>query len=402
MSKYKKIFSGLGLLSISTLVGASVVACANKKPKASDSSTEAIEQNNNQGNSTTPEQGKPEQNDNTDQGNGSNSNKQEENKGEGSKGDSKQENKPTPTPQPKPEPNDQGNSTTPEQGKPEQNDNTGQGNGSNSNKQEENKGEGNKGDSKQENKPTPTPQQKPEAKSMELLTKINQLPYPKQDAKAKELLIEKVNNIKAKKISDEKKFQELVALETTIDNIKVELIKVIKAINDLPYPKKYTNNKDIKIDNKNNKNIIFRLKEKLNSLIDFEKINNTLQNEWKEKVEKYNQVFKNIEKFIDNTKLINRFLETDLEIDQKTKNLNDEETLLIYHIYDTVTKKYHQKINELKLKPDMKKTYTDKFKLINHGNIKARKHDASWLLTETKKIIDEFKNIETKSKSMTV
>ncbi|MCU9933193.1 hypothetical protein NWQ33_04860 [Mycoplasmopsis cynos] len=56
MSKYKKIFSGLGLLSISTLVGASVVACANKKPKASDSSTEAIDQNNNQGNSTKPDQ----------------------------------------------------------------------------------------------------------------------------------------------------------------------------------------------------------------------------------------------------------------------------------------------------------------------------------------------------------
>ncbi|MCU9932757.1 hypothetical protein NWQ33_02295 [Mycoplasmopsis cynos] len=57
MSKYKKIFSGLGLLSISTLIGASVVACANKKPKASDSSAEAIDQNNNQGNSTTPKDG---------------------------------------------------------------------------------------------------------------------------------------------------------------------------------------------------------------------------------------------------------------------------------------------------------------------------------------------------------
>ncbi|WP_322961937.1 hypothetical protein RRG51_03940 [Mycoplasmopsis cynos] len=402
MNKYKKIFSGLGLLSISTLVGASVVACANKKHEASDSSTEAIDQNNNQGNSTTPEQEKPGPND---QGNSSKPKEGENTPGNPAPQAPKAPEKPESPKNPEnstPGTHDQGNSTTPEQGKPEQNDNTGQGNGSNSNKQEENKGKGGKGDSKQENKPTPTPQPKPEAKSMELLTKINQLPYPKQDAKAKELLIEKVNNIKAKKISDEKKFQELVALETTIDNIKVELIKVIKAINDLPYPKKYTNNKDIKIDNKNNKNIIFRLKEKLNSLIDFEKINNTLQNEWKEKVEKYNQVFKNIEKFIDNTKLINRFLETDLEIDQKTKNLNDEETLLIYHIYDTVTKKYHQKINELKLKPDMKKTYTDKFKLINHGNIKARKHDVSWLLTETKKIIDEFKNIETKSKSMTV
>ncbi|WAM08699.1 hypothetical protein [Mycoplasmopsis cynos] len=59
MNKYKKIFSGLGLLSISTLIGASVVACA-KKPSPKDSNTEAIDQNNNQGNSTTPEQEKPE------------------------------------------------------------------------------------------------------------------------------------------------------------------------------------------------------------------------------------------------------------------------------------------------------------------------------------------------------
>ncbi|WP_322949538.1 hypothetical protein RRG44_02620 [Mycoplasmopsis cynos] len=42
MSKYKKIFSGLGLLSISTLVGASVVACANKKPEASGSIIENL------------------------------------------------------------------------------------------------------------------------------------------------------------------------------------------------------------------------------------------------------------------------------------------------------------------------------------------------------------------------
>ncbi|UWV82381.1 Vmc-like lipoprotein signal peptide domain-containing protein [Mycoplasmopsis cynos] len=57
MNKYKKIFSGLGLLSISTLIGASVVACANKKPSPKDSSTEEIDQNNNQGNSTTPKDG---------------------------------------------------------------------------------------------------------------------------------------------------------------------------------------------------------------------------------------------------------------------------------------------------------------------------------------------------------
>ncbi|WAM02922.1 hypothetical protein ONA22_03645 [Mycoplasmopsis cynos] len=43
MNKYKKIFSGLGLLSISTLIGASVVACA-KNPSPKDSNTEAIDQ----------------------------------------------------------------------------------------------------------------------------------------------------------------------------------------------------------------------------------------------------------------------------------------------------------------------------------------------------------------------
>ncbi|WP_322961942.1 hypothetical protein RRG51_00010 [Mycoplasmopsis cynos] len=36
MNKYKKIFSGLGLLSITTLIGASVVACANNKSSAKD------------------------------------------------------------------------------------------------------------------------------------------------------------------------------------------------------------------------------------------------------------------------------------------------------------------------------------------------------------------------------
>ncbi|WP_322960255.1 hypothetical protein [Mycoplasmopsis cynos] len=36
MNKYKKIFNGLGLLSITTLIGASVVACANNKSSAKD------------------------------------------------------------------------------------------------------------------------------------------------------------------------------------------------------------------------------------------------------------------------------------------------------------------------------------------------------------------------------
>ncbi|MCU9932798.1 hypothetical protein NWQ33_02550 [Mycoplasmopsis cynos] len=36
MNKYKKIFNGLGLLSITTLIGTSVVACANNKSSAKD------------------------------------------------------------------------------------------------------------------------------------------------------------------------------------------------------------------------------------------------------------------------------------------------------------------------------------------------------------------------------
>ncbi|WAM06935.1 hypothetical protein ONA23_01840 [Mycoplasmopsis cynos] len=36
MKKYKKIFSGLGLLSITTLMGASIVACSPKEEKGQD------------------------------------------------------------------------------------------------------------------------------------------------------------------------------------------------------------------------------------------------------------------------------------------------------------------------------------------------------------------------------
>ncbi|UWV93381.1 hypothetical protein NW062_05340 [Mycoplasmopsis cynos] len=111
MSKYKKIFSGLGLLSISTLIGAGVVACA-KNPSPKDSSTEAIDQNNNQGNSTTPEQGKPKTPQNPAPGTDHNNQEKPEVPKEG-----------TPTPEaPKTE-----TSKNPEMSKenPKQNDNTG-------------------------------------------------------------------------------------------------------------------------------------------------------------------------------------------------------------------------------------------------------------------------------------
>ncbi|WP_410174275.1 hypothetical protein RRG43_02050, partial [Mycoplasmopsis cynos] len=40
MKKYKKIFSGLGLLSITTLMGASIVACSPKEEKADKAKAE--------------------------------------------------------------------------------------------------------------------------------------------------------------------------------------------------------------------------------------------------------------------------------------------------------------------------------------------------------------------------
>ncbi|UWV86539.1 hypothetical protein NW063_02390 [Mycoplasmopsis cynos] len=205
MSKYKKIFSGLGLLSISTLIGACVVACANKKPKASDSSTEGIDQNNNQENSSKPKDG------------------------ENTPGN------PTPeAPKTNPETSEEPKTETPKNPEmskenPEQNDNTGQGNGSNSNKQEE-------------NKPTPEPKPKPEpkvtveAKSMELLESIEKLPYPQKDAKAKQTLKSKVNEIKNKNEEENKKIEELVLLGKEIEQVNNKLVEVIKNIDELPYP----------------------------------------------------------------------------------------------------------------------------------------------------------------------
>ncbi|UWV92276.1 Vmc-like lipoprotein signal peptide domain-containing protein [Mycoplasmopsis cynos] len=158
MSKYKKIFSGLGLLSISTLVGASVVACANKKPKASDSSTEAIDQNNNQGNSTTPKDG---------------------------------ENTPgNPTPEAPKTPEKPEDSTpnkpekTPEQGDGSSSENSGK---TNENDKKDKPGEGMKKEPEKPGKDQ-TPIVTLEQKLQETNMKIEVLYYPDKNAKAKNLL----------------------------------------------------------------------------------------------------------------------------------------------------------------------------------------------------------------------
>ncbi|WP_322960378.1 ICP22 family protein [Mycoplasmopsis cynos] len=223
MSKYKKIFSGLGLLSISTLIGASVVACA-KKPSPKDSSTEAIDQNNNQGNSTTPEQGKPEMPQNPAPGTDHNNQEKPEAPKEG-----------TPAP-------DAPSTPTPEMPKdtPEQNGNTGQSNDSKNNTQDQNKSKAGKNDSKQENKPAPTPEL-PEPKvtvdgKVKMLYSLaDQIPYPDQNTTTKQDLKAKVDEIKNKQLNDVEKINQLTKLEATFNEYKMKVEKYKEIINNAKF-----------------------------------------------------------------------------------------------------------------------------------------------------------------------
>ncbi|WP_322959169.1 hypothetical protein RRG53_00040 [Mycoplasmopsis cynos] len=367
MNKYKKIFSGLGLLSISTLVGASVVACANKKPKPSDSSTEGIDQNNNQGNSTTPKDG------------------------ENTPGN------PTPEAPKTPEKSEEPKTETPKNPEmskenPEQNDNTGQGNGSNSNKQEENKGEGGKDDSKQENKPTPEPQPKPEpkvtieAKSMELLESIEKLPYPQKDAKAKQTLNSKVDEIKNKSEEENKKIEELVLLGKEIEQVNNKLVEVIKNIDELPYPDVPKLKEGVEIPAKD------KFKEKLNTLTTIDEISMVVPNGWKEKIQEYNNVFAELNGFLNNIdKLKARFRQTDNEPNGKYT-----EAELIWQIYETVRRgPFEKKINELKKLPMDKKTqYKNGVQKLMDNQKTNHQKDVKWLLENIKKLKLEAKKAQ--------
>nr|WP_235670894.1 hypothetical protein [Mycoplasmopsis cynos] len=291
MNKYKKIFSGLGLLSISTLIGAGVVACA-KKPSPKDSSTEAIDQNNNEGNSTTPEQGKPEMPQNPAPGTDHNNQEKPETPKEGA-----------PAP-------DAPSTPTPEMPKetPEQNGNTGQSNDSKNNTQDQNKGEAGKNDSKQEDKPAPTPQlPEPkvtvETKSMELLMKIEKLPYPAEKAPAKEKLRKMLESIKVQgddNVDNDKKIEKLNEFDKQLDQIKLKLDEVISNINKLPYPKK-----DIKLDKNKEKSAKDRFKEKLNDKSTVNEISNVLPSDWEAKIKKYNDVLSSLSNLLNNSQITN-------------------------------------------------------------------------------------------------
>ncbi|UWV93384.1 hypothetical protein RRG53_01410 [Mycoplasmopsis cynos] len=363
MSKYKKIFSGLGLLSISTLTGASVVACANKKPKPSDSSTEGIDQNNNQGNSTTPEQGKPEMPQNPTPGTDhNNQGKNEDSTGKDNNGKTELE-------------KDKKPEKTPEQG---QND-----------KQKENKDESDKSDSNQikkenEGKNT-TPKDGKEQippkvmtvdEKVKLLNEfIVNIEYPNKNAPAKAKLKAKVTSImNEENVKDDDKLKKLDELKTDLDQIKTKLVSVIKEIDDLPYPK------GIKLSG-NEKTAKDKFKEKLNDKTTVDEITKVLPEGWKNKITKYQKVFDKIGNFINTSNLRKRFVQTD---DAKTGDKT--ESLLIYHVYETVRVWYPKNLKKLNNK-DIEKKYADKFKeTIKENNNK----DVDWLLSKITEIIDEF------------
>ncbi|WP_338583184.1 Vmc-like lipoprotein signal peptide domain-containing protein [Mycoplasmopsis cynos] len=364
MNKYKKIFSGLGLLSISTLIGASVVACANKKPKPSDSSTEGIDQNNNQGNSTTPEQGKPEMPQNPAPGTDhNNQGKNEDSTGKDNNGKTELE-------------KDKKPEKTPEQG---QND-----------KQEENKDESDKSDSnqnKKENEQTPH-MVDIEEKSKSLEARINVIKYPDNNAKAKTKLKEMIKTIRSKNnTNDEQKLQELILLEKSIEQINKELEKVIKQIDELPYPTKYKNGKEITLVKGSEESAKEKFKKKLNDKITVDEIVNVLPKDWKTKIESYNKIFDEIEIFTNTDNLKKGFVQTDDSIgDGRT------ESLLIYNIYETVRPKFISKIKELKINnPD---EYTKKFETIENKNKQNHKKDLAWLSGKIKAINEEYKKAQ--------
>ncbi|WP_322949426.1 hypothetical protein RRG44_02105 [Mycoplasmopsis cynos] len=363
MNKYKKIFSGLGLLSISTLIGASVVACANKKPKPSGSSTEAIDQNNNQGNSTTPEQGKPEMPQNPAPGTDhNNQEKNEDSTGKYNNGKTELE-------------KDKKPEKTPEQG---QND-----------KQEENKDESDKSDSNQikkenEGKNT-TPkdgkeQIPPKVMTVDEKTKllnkfIDDIEYPNKNAPAKAILKAKVTSIiNEENVKNDDKLKKLDELKTTLEQIKTKLVSIIKEINDLPYPK------GIKLSG-NEKTAKDKFKEKLNDKTTVDEITKVLPEGWKDKITKYQKVFDKIGNFINTSNLRKRFVQTD---DAKTGDKT--ESLLIYHVYETVRVWYPKNLKKLN-NVDIEKKYANKFKeTINEKNDK----NVDWLLSKITEIIDEF------------
>ncbi|UWV81666.1 hypothetical protein [Mycoplasmopsis cynos] len=355
MNKYKKIFSGLGLLSISTLVGASVVACANKKPKASDSSAEGIDQNNNQGNSITPEQEKPESND---QGNSS---------------------------KPKDEENTPGNPApeapkTPENTRTRWHSSSSENSGNtNENDKKDKPSEGMKKEPEKPGKDQ-TPPVTLEQKLQQINNKIELLTYPSKTAKAKVTLKTKALSFKT--------IEELNKFDEQLDQIKSKLDEVISNIDKLEYPNVNLNpNKEKSFKNK--------FKEKLNDKADVKSISEVLQKIEVKKSKNMAKVFAALNGFLEKNNIENlnkRFAQTD-DVDKFT------EVELIWQIYETTRQKaFEPKIDALKnIDKNKKDEYKKKVENIKDKKLNHQK-DVDWLLKNIENLKSIFKMAQNEKK----
>ncbi|WP_322959408.1 hypothetical protein RRG53_02065 [Mycoplasmopsis cynos] len=429
MSKYKKIFSGLGLLSISTLIGAGVVACAKTKvekeetpaPGTSDSKDLAtikneasveveklqghekytelkaiidkenatIEELNSAKTSAIEELNKYKEGVQTAIEAIADNAKKEELKKEIETANSyndlktikdKIESKSSPDAKPK---ND--GKENPNQGKNE--DSTGK---DNNGKTEQEKGKENEGgsttpkDGKEETPPKVTVEEKATA----LIAEIEKNPgYPSKTAPALKKLKDEVENIKKEinKTNDEK-LASLVTFETKLNKIKEALEKVTKDIDVLKYPNvSLTKGKETSAKEK--------FKEKLNSLTEIDDILKVLPNGWANKIEKYNEVFTIIKGFINVDNLNKRFAQTDDSISG-----GFTEKALIWNVYETVRKNFETKVNKIfgEKRKSEAKDFIKKFEIINQNN---HNKTIDWLLEQTKKIVDEFPKAQEKAKN---
>ncbi|VEU64465.1 hypothetical protein [Mycoplasmopsis cynos] len=438
MNKYKKIFSGLGLLSISTLIGAGVVACAKTKvekeetpaPGTSDSKDLAtikneasleveklqghekytelkaiidkenatIEELSSAKTSAIEELNKYKEKVQTAIEAITDSTKKEELKKEIETANSYNDLK---TIKDKIEPKSSPEDKLENDGKDNPDKKEGETDSSNQGKNEGSTGKDNNGKTKPEKgkenegeNPAPGTPQTPtemtvEQKATALIAEIkkNAIGYPKDTAPALKTLENEVNKIKseANKTNDVR-LASLVSFEAELKNIKDALTKAIKDIDALPYP-------EVQLNPQKEKFAKEKFKDKLNTLTKVDEISKVLPTDWAEKINKYNDVFKTIGDFINTNNLKKGFVQTD-----NSTTGDRTEYILIYNIYETLRKNYVDKIKVLKLDEQKTKTYSDKFNKINQGNIKKQQKTVDWLLEQTKKMIDEFKKAEGESK----
>ncbi|TQC54650.1 hypothetical protein [Mycoplasmopsis cynos] len=437
MNKYKKIFSGLGLLSISTLIGAGVVACAKTKvekeetpaPGTSDSKDLAtikneasleveklqghekytelkaiidkenatIEELSSAKTSAIEELNKYKEKVQTAIEAITDSTKKEELKKEIETANSYNDLK---TIKDKIEPKSSPEDKLENDGKDNPDKKEGETDSSNQGKNEGSTGKDNNGKTKPEKgkenegeNPAPGTPQTPtemtvEQKATALIAEIkkNAIGYPKDTAPALKTLENEVNKIKseANKTNDVR-LASLVSFEAELKNIKDALTKAIKDIDALPYP-------EVQLNPQKEKFAKEKFKDKLNTLTKVDEISKVLPTDWADKIKKYNEVFETIKNFINTDSLKKRFAQTD---DSTSGRFT--ESALIWHVYETIRNKFEKEVNNSfgKEKKSEAQKFISKFSKINEN---GHNKNAQWLLDESKKIVSEFSKAKEEAK----